>query len=221
MPYRSGRNFERVVFGESSDLDVLNSLPHEPPDFNKDLRELIRQSSLKFPQTILGESLYNLVARELDRLGVSSEGLIFVSAVNTKVDLRHYLDGFFYLPSALLYPVTIDLFNLIGEGKVFDFWVESFDGEQYSWCDYQNDLFQYKTGLSCWAREHKAGMEEPDAFGSIDFRLFSNKGRPENHFILTPDQMESPRRRKHFAKMVARHIASKVPSHETAQKKPK
>lgn len=221
MPYKNGRNFERVVFGESSDFGVLNSLPQELPDFNEDLRELIQQSSSRFPQTTLGKSLYDLVARGLDRLGVSSEGLILVSAVNTKVDLRHYLDGFFYLPSVPIYPVTIDLFNLIGESKVFDFWVESFDGEQYTWCDYQNDLFQYKTGLFRWmdgvAETGKTGI-----FGSIvDPRSFSNKGRPENHFVLTPDQMESPRRRKHFAKMVARYIASKVPSHETAQKKPK
>lgn len=220
MPYKNSRYFELIVFGKSSNFNVLNSLPQELPDFNEDLRELIRQSSLSFPQTTLGKSLYDLVARELDRLGVSSEGLVFISAVNTKVDLRHYLDGFFYLPSVPVYPVTIDLFNLIGENKVFDFWVESFEGEQYSWCDYQNDLFRYKTGLFRWMS--MAETEETGIFRIInDPRSFSNKGRPENHFILTPNQIDSPRRRKHFAKMVARYIASKVPSHETTQKKPK
>ena len=219
MFYPNSAALEKAMFGVSSGRDLFYRFGSGGADFDTDLKLLIIVPGPSCPDTVLGQSLFGQTKRELDQLGISTEGFIFRSAVDTKLDLRHFTDGFFHLPVAYRFPVTIDLFNINDKSllNLKSFWIDQFDGDYYSWQNFQTDLFQYKVGMFEWRKEHQIprGFFLPPDF--IDFRKYANCGRPENQLILTPYDMANYERRKFFAKMVARYLASKVPGHEMAE----
>jgi len=207
MIFRSGSDLEDAVFDRhSSGEELIEKFWGQKPDFDKDIKALIRESSTRFPETLFGKSFWLEVKRELDRLGLSYNGLVFLSAIDTKVDLRHFADGVFFLPSAPRFPVTIDTFNL--DQRVFkalkSYWVDSFEGSVYGPSDFQSDLFRYKVGLTKWKKDCQKLSETGLMIAQPnDFRTYTNLGRPENHFVLTPYHVVTYRRRREFAKMVA------------------
>lgn len=221
MIYRSGLDLEDAVFGRhSSGEELIEKFGGQRPDFDKDVRRLIREGSgLRYPKTKIGQSLFVEVERGLKRFGLKSGGLVFLSAIDTKVDLRHFADGVFFLPSVPRFPVTIDTFNI--DPKILrelkSSWVDSFEGQFYTSYDFQSDLFRYKVGLARWKKDCKALSETGNiTLPPADFRQYTNIGRPENHFVLTPYHVGTYRRRREFAKMLVKYFAkvAKTTGHE-------
>lgn len=211
MIFRSGLDLEDLVFGRhSSGEELIEKFWGQRPDFDRDVQALIRESWTRYPEALIGKSFWLEVKRELERFGVNVNGLVFLSAIDTKVDLRHFADGVFFLPSVPRFPVTIDLFNLdpVVQKTLKSFWVDSFEGAVYTPFDFQSDLFKHKIGLTKWKKDCQKLSEtgltiQPPA----DFRPYTNYGRPENHFVLTPYHVVTYRRRRKFAKMVAGYFA--------------
>ncbi|MFA6270470.1 MAG: hypothetical protein WC657_04660 [Candidatus Paceibacterota bacterium] len=220
MIFRSGSDLEDAVFGRhSSGEKLVEKFRDQRPDFDEDVRALIRDSYARYPEVLVGKLFWLEVKRELERLGVDPYGLVFLSAIDTKVDLRHFADGVFFLPSVPRYPVTIDTFNLDpGVQKALkDSWVDSFEGHVYTSSDFQSDLFRYKIGLTKWKKDCQKLSETGLTIAQPkDFRQYTTYGRPENHFILPPYHVVTYRRRREFAKMIAGYLL-KVSCQNTAQ----
>lgn len=220
MVFKSGYDLEDAIFGRhSSGEKLVEKFWGQRPDFDEDVKALIRDSYARCPETRIGELFWLETKRELDRLGVDHYGLVFLSAIDTKVDLRHFADGVFFLPSVPRFPVTIDTFNLDpGVQKALkDSWVDSFEGSAYTSSDFQSDLFRYKLGLTKWKKDcQKLSETGLTIVQPKDFRAYTSFGRPENHFIMTPYHIGVCRRRREFAKMVARYLL-KVSCQNTAQ----
>jgi len=215
MFFRSGYDLEDAVFGRHSSGDkLIKKFKGQRPNFDEDVKRLIREGRGSYPETAIGKSFWFEVNRELGRLGVNSHELVFLSAIDTKVDLRHFADGVFFLPSIPRFPITIDAFNidLVLLFHLKSLWVDSFGGSVYTLLDFQSDLFRYKAGLSKWKKDCQR-LSETNLIISQppDFRTYVNYGRPENHFILTPYDIGTYRRRRIFAKMLARYLVSKTP----------
>jgi hypothetical protein len=227
MFFKSGYDLEDAVFGRhSSGEKLVEKFGGQRPDFDKDVRTLIKESWSRYPPASIGKSFWLEVKRELERFGVNTNGLVFLSAIDTKVDLRHFADGVFFLPAIPKFPVTIDTFNL--DPDLFRalkiFWVDSFEGAVYTPSDFQSDLFKYKIGLTKWKKDCQKLSETGLTIQlPLDFRTYTNYGRPENHFVLTPHHIVTYRRRREFAKMVASYFAKVaiLPNHKnTAQQSP-
>ncbi len=210
MFFKSGHDLEDAIFGRHSSGDELvKRFKRKRKDFSVDLMKILGKSKSPYPDTEIGKSLYWLVKKELSRIGVQDTGLVFVSAINTIVDSRHFSDGLFYLPSVGKFPITIDAFNIYPETlrSLEDLWIDDFSGEVYGFNEFQTDLFLYKNGMVEWRREN--GEESlPPQF--IDLRKFSKKGRPENHFIITPRDVLTVKGRKFFSKKMADYFAKVV-----------
>lgn len=214
--FKSGFDLEDCIFGRhSSGGQLVKKFKRKRKDFSEDLTRLINKSSDAYPKTQIGESLYWLIKKELEKLGVDTAGFVFVSAIDSITDLRHFSDGVFYLPSAPEFPVTVDAYNI--DSRVLDiledFWIDDFAGDKYAVGDLQSDLFQYKNGLIEWKRNNQTSEAEGFMLVKpVDFRQHTRKRRPENHFIITPRDVEDRAGRRAFARTVARYLASKVPS---------
>jgi|GEM_PF-3434356 len=223
MFFKSGFDLEDTVFGHhSSGGQLFRKFKRKRKDFSDDLNSLITKSSDVHPSTQIGGSLYWLTKKELEKLGVDTAGFMFVSAIDSITDLRHFSDGVFYLPSAPQFPVTVDAYNIHPNVLEIleDFWIDDFVGDKYAVSDFQSDLFQYKNGLTEWKRNSQASEAEGFMLVTpVDFRQHTRKRRPENHFIITPRDIGDRAGRRAFARMVARYLASKVPGQEqkTAQ----
>lgn len=229
--YRSGMEFEEAIFGRhSSGLPVRYKNNHrkESADFNQDMRALISQSKSSYPNTNIGRSLYSMVKRELEGLGINAEKLVLLDALDTKVDWLHFSDGSFYLPSELPEPgvvVTFDVFNLDPKQLVClkESWIDSFLGEVYSGADFQSDLFRYKKCLFRWMKLYPDDNRKGTLLSTLpDFWEFTEHGRPENHFIFTPFHLGTYRRRRDVAKMVVGYLvkAIKEKTEKMAQQSP-
>ncbi|OHB07675.1 MAG: hypothetical protein A3G46_03000 [Candidatus Zambryskibacteria bacterium RIFCSPLOWO2_12_FULL_39_16] len=210
---KSGHRFEDLIFGcHSSGDNLVRRFKNGRANFQEDIKKVIENHfGPEYPNTPIGKSLYLIVKRELEHSGINSEGLLFLSTINTKVDLRHYTDGFFYLPSVPTHPVTLDVFNIDPEvlENLRNSWVKNFEGEVYSGTNFQSDLSSYKNGMSEWNRQKKGSKElfQIESIEPSDFRKHGHhRGRPENHFILTPYDVGTSQRRKEFARMVARYF---------------
>lgn len=207
--YRSGLDFEDAIFGRhSSGENLFRKFSGSGQNFSKDIKRLIKVSIMKYPETVLGKLLFLGVEKWLRRLDIRTNGLVFLSAIDTKVDLRHFADGVFYLPSAHQFPVTVDAFNINPAtlNSLRELWIDAFDGELYSETHFQNDLFRYKRGLSKLRKN--GGWDQKWTFAkSPDFREYVDCGRPENHFILTPLDTGTRERRMTFAKLIAGYFA--------------
>jgi hypothetical protein len=216
--FRSGFDLEDAIFGcHSSGDQLVNKFKRKRKDFSVDLTRLISKSSDIHPNTQIGESLYWLIKKELEKLGVDTTGFVFVSAIDSITDLRHFSDGVFFLPSAPQFPITVDAYNIDPKALdiLKDFWVDEFAGNRYDVGDFQSDLFRYKNGSVEWKRNSKTSEAEGFMLVSpVDFRQHTRKRRPENHFIITPRDIGDRAGRRAFARMVARYLASKVPSQE-------
>ena len=209
--FRTGWELEEAIFGRHSGglpVRYIKIKGKVGADFSDDMRALINRSEGVYPSTKIGRSLYNMVRKELERLGIDPTGLVFLDALDSRVDWFHYSDGVFYLPSQTGDPgllVTMDVFNLGSQNllKLQEFWMYTHEGVQYSRTDFQTDLFRYKQG---WRKLEKLG-EVKKVFQQVsDLRNYATKGRPENHFVLTPYHLEYSQRRS-FAKMVAGYFA--------------
>lgn len=215
--YRSGYDLEDAVFNcHSIGGDLTEKYIGQRPDFDKDVRRLIRRAICKHPKTKVAEILFGYVEKELKRFGIDTKGLVFLSAINTKVDLKHFADGIFYLPAVPQFPVTIDAFNISSSQIVAlkNRWIDDFEEAVYTDSDFQSDLFRFKTGLARWKKECAIAAETGQAIiVPQDFRFYVACSRPENHFVLTPYSISSYKGRnqlKEFAKMVAGYFASKA-----------
>jgi hypothetical protein len=211
--YGSGYDFEDAVFGRHSSGDLFERFGAGRANFSADLLRAIGSSESAFPDTKIGRSLHGLLSKCLDEQKIDPVGLVFVSTVNTKIDLNHYCDGFFFLPSLPNLPITIDAF-CIGEKRLWElknFWIDIFNGHHYSLFDLQNDLFLYKRGLTRWrAEKPQLGFVSTEMTPlSIlpDFRRYADHGRPENHFILTPEYATAYEGRRFFSTMLAKYFA--------------
>jgi hypothetical protein len=223
LKFKSGYELEDAIFGcHSSGGSLVERFAGQRPDFDKDVKRLIRQSShQKYPGTQIGRSIFHYAKEELEKLGVNCKGFVFLTAINTKVDLKHFADGIFYLPSVLRFPVTVDTFNIDTKEllELRDSWIDKFEGRVYSDSDFQTDLFRYKAGVSTWRKEALvAASEGHEIFPPTDFREYTDYGRPENHFVLTPFHLTTYRQRRKFAKMLARYLASKAVAEHAAVK---
>lgn len=222
MHYRSSVEFERSVLGHCSNGG--HEIFQGESNFSKSIRELIEAPGPDYPDTRIGKSLFQMVREELLRNEASPNGLIFRSAVGTRADARHLTDAFFYLPSVDDFFVSIDLFNIDSENLIAleGVWSSLSKSLVYSRLDLQSDLFMHNRGLFAWTDEQgitggafvhsglgrltKGVAHIPNravCLPSIDFRRYSDRRRPENHFLLTPYNTETSNKRKEFAKMVA------------------
>lgn len=214
MFIKSGRDLEDIIFGRHSNGDqMVKKFKRKRKDFSEDLTRLISKSSNIHPSTQIGESLYWLTKKELEKLGVDTTGFVFVSAIDSITDFRHFSDGVFFLPSVPQFPVTVDAYNI--DFKTLDiledFWIDNFAGDRYEVGDFQSDLFQYKNGSAEWKRSNKTSEEEGFfLIQPVDFRQHTRKRRPENHFVITPRDIGDRARRRALARTVARYFASKV-----------
>ena len=223
MFFKSGFELEDTIFGRhSSGGQLVKKFKRKRKDFSQDLTRLISESSDIHPSTQIGESLYWLTKKELEKLGIDTAGFVFVSAIDSITDARHFSDGVFYLPSVHQFPVTIDAYNIDPKtlDTLEDFWIDDFAEDRYGVADFQSDLFRYKNGSVEWKRNNQ--VSEGEGFfliQPVDFRLCTKKRRPENHFVVTPRDVGDRAGKRAFARIVARYFASKVASHEqkTAQ----
>lgn len=217
--YRTGGEFELDIFGRSVGRDLFKRFGSKKTDFGDDIKAIIQSTDEVCPPTKIGECLYRQTAKEISRLGVNPEDLVFLPTVDTREDLLG-VDGFLCLPSIPNCFVSVDLLNIDISVllSLREIWIDSYAGEFYSSANFQSDLFNHKEGLSEWKRNNKS-LAEFYVLGweSVDFRQYT-KGlkRPENHFILTPYQIGTYRRRREFAKMAAEYFAKvcKEPSRE-------
>lgn len=207
--YRSGLEFEDAIFGRHSSGDkLIEKFLGAKINFDKDIRYLIRNTTSSYPNTIIGQLLFGGVEKELRGLKLDVSGFKFVSAIDTKVDLRHFADGLFYLPSVPRFPTTIDTFNidpaiLVG---LRDRWIDSFSGSFYSEYDFQTDLFRFKKGALVIKRN--GDWKNRKQFKGLDPREYATgDGRPENHFILTPSDVGTYEGRRRFVKLIAGYFA--------------
>lgn len=210
--FKSGFDFEDFVFGRHSDSgETLRKKFAGHHDFSKDMKALIENISSEHPNTNVGFSLWRMVKEELEKLSVKSDGLIFSPAVGTAADIFHGVDGFFFLPLIPLHPVTVDLFNIEPSRllNLINVWIDSFGGPTYSLFDSQSDSYLFKRGLVELKKIHPDYQNGLSAI-NIDFRSFCNKGRPKNHFILTPRDVGTREGRKKFAKLIADYLAKVV-----------
>ncbi|MEK7669414.1 MAG: hypothetical protein AAB350_02370 [Patescibacteria group bacterium] len=212
--YRSGHDLEDAIFGRhSSGEELIAKFWGQRPDFDKDVKRLIMEGFDRHPDTPIGRSLFLLVEKWLSLIGVNPKGLVFLSAIDTKVDLRHFADGVFFLPSIPTFPITVDAFNIDWKELLFlrDSWIDSFEETIYTISDFQSDLFRYKVGFARWKKDAKMLLAEKVILPlPADFRNYTAYGRPENHFVLTPTNIGTHEHRREFARMVARYLASKV-----------
>lgn len=226
MFYRTGRDFEGAVFGLRSNSNLFERFGGRNANLVDDVKAFIVGSSIAYPQAPIGEALYFQMAREFDRLGIKSEGLVFLPSVDTELDLGG-IDGVVYHP--LFFPrfVAVDAFNIRSRelSLLRETWIDGFSGRFYSNEQFQSDLFLFKKGLAKWKRDNKEALEQ-EALGKgfvtrpKDFRQLAEYGRHKNEFILTPIDAGTYEGRRSFAKLVVGHLA-KVSDHEnTAQQSP-
>lgn len=214
MPIKSGRDLEDVIFGRHSDGDAMMlEYWDKIPDFDSDFRYLLSINTTRFPGTYVAKEMFCYLEKSLDEKGVRTEGLVFLSTIGTKVDLRFFTDGFFYLPVLPILPLTIDAF-FIGKKKIEelrDKWIDSCSKKRYSFADFQSDLFRYKAGLSKWLRDLKACKEEGlILIEPADLREYTKVRRPENHFIVTQENIRTRVSRKAFSENLAAYLERKA-----------
>ena len=212
MICKSGYDLEDKIFDRHSSGDrLVKKFKRKRKDFSVDLTRLISESSCIYPNTKVGESLYWLIKKELEKLGVDATGFVFVSAIDSITDARHFSDGVFYLPSVHQFPVTVDAYNIDSKSLnlLKDFWIDDFSGDRYKIADFQSDLFRHKNGSVEWKRNNQTS--EAEGFLLVKpVRQHTRKRRPENHFVITPRDIGDRAGKRAFARMVARYFASKV-----------
>jgi hypothetical protein len=223
----AGMWFQNLVFGchiEDGGLThIVEKDEDEEANFQGDIKEIIKNhSGLDYPNTRIGRSIYSMVKERLNYFGINSEGLLFLSTINTKVDIKHYTDGFFFLPSIPTHPVTLDVFYTDPDRlhSLKDFWMKTSEEGCYSKSNFQSDLFSYKKGMQIWKNWKKLRdealltknekLKHHDLFLVFpsDFRKYAyvHRGRPENHYILTPYDVLTSQRRKEFAWQIAEYL---------------
>lgn len=197
MHFKNSDCFEDAIFGRySGDQGYVGYRP-----FDRSMRDIVRQDAgPAYPDTRRGKLLYFGVCRELERRGIRSEGLVLKSVRRSRLDIHHFMDGYFHLASIPDHLVTIDLFNLDSEvcGILKNRWEEC--GSE---SDFQTRLFQYKEGMvHFWRKGGTKVLYLNRIFSPFDFG--SPDRRPENHLILTPYYTDENRQnRKIFSSLVA------------------
>lgn len=209
MHYKNSDCFEDAVFGRY--LGDRGYARYQ--SFGRSMKNLIRRDTgSAYPDTRLGKLLYFGVGQELKRRGIGSEGLVLRSARRSRLDIHHFVDGFFLLESMPDHPVTIDLFNLDSKvcGILRNRWEEC---ENES--DFQTRLFQYKEGMSRFWERGGAKILNMRILSPFDFS--SPNRRPENHLVLTPYYTENRRNRKIFSSLVADYYFLKATKETSLQ----
>lgn len=215
MFYKTGRDFERAVFGLCSEEDLFERFRRRRVEFGEDVRVFISQSPIKYPGSEIGEALYSQMVRELVHLGVDSEGLVFLPSVNTPLDLHLGVDAVVYHP--LFFPrlITIDAFNIRRRelSLLRESWIDGFEGDTYSNKQFHSDLFLFHAGMARWKRDNKEALEkEAQREGYVirpkDFRSCAKLGRWKNQLILTPSNTDTYEGRRDFAKLVVGHLVN-------------
>jgi len=212
---RSGRDFEEIVLGRRSVSGNIRKYfePESKLDFSRDVFNLISKTKKKHPSTRISKALFDSVKSELTRRGIKTHGLTLIPTVGGKFDVCYFTDALFYLPAIGEFPLTIDLFNIELEelNRLKSVWIDSFSGNIYSPREFQSDLYRFNIGLFCWknedivAKEHGLTIPVPR-----DLRTYKVCARPENHFILTPDQALNYKGRRRFAKILVNFWFSKA-----------
>ena len=213
MFYKNSASFEEAIFGSSSSgSELVARFRDLGSNFSADVTNLLQSSEEECPDTAIGRSLFSNVKGEIERYELSADGLIFASAIDTKVDAHHFMDGVIYLPAVPRFPVTLDVMNLYETNFLLlrDRWIDSYEEQSYTEKELQSDLFQFKSGLLVWKKETKAPILFESLISQIDPRQYTKCRRPENHFILTPHHVRSYRERRAFAKFVAGYLAEKA-----------
>jgi len=223
-----------VLNCRSSGNQLVEKFRGEKANFSTDITKLIKQPGPECPDTFISGSIFSMIKVELERHGIDTQNFIVRSGIDTKADARHWTDMVAYLPSIPRFPITVDLYNISPYDVVAlrDIWVSLSDKPRYSELDLQSDLFQHNRGLFAWMKQNQllgsvfvyqnlGGFrsrissipEKTIHIPLLDLRQYADRGRPENHFILTPYHTETPERRKNFATMVAKYLIS-VSGHE-------
>ena len=215
MRYNSGIDLEEAVFGRHSNYKHYVEFFGTGSSFVSEIRSIIEASDQRCPNTDIGSALHHQIERQFENRNINSEGLVLLSAVDTKADFHHHTDGFLYSPSFDPYLVTIDLFNIDTKTLLIlrEKWIDSFDGEIYTEADFQSDLFHQKRGSAEWRKVmNKLGDTTPINYP--DLRHYDSFCRPENHFIITPYHLGTYEKRRETAKLIAGYF-EKVSSTKT------
>lgn len=200
--YRNGFDFEIALFGKDSSKRVASQKPWRYTNFSEEVLLAIKNRISDCPDTRIAKSLYSAVFRDLSSFGVDPSGMIFVTTLDTVIDVNHYTDAFFYLPSLPSRLVTIDAFNINEDllQRLKDFWIDSSKEKVYSFANFQTDIFSYKDGMKIATKNGRTISQ------NVDYRVLSKFWRPENHFVITPYNVSNYRRRREFAFMIARYF---------------
>lgn len=221
--YGSGEEFEELFFGRHSSGNRLRIKDSEELLFEEVASQIIdeiRKSDIKHPDTRMGAAFHSRIVKELEELGIDANGFGLATTIDTDLDLGFEADGLLFLPAVPRSPVTIDLFNIDRAALPRNLWIDSRVGN-FSWEDYQSALYQFKTGMAKWKEDNKKALEEGFVvIKPLDLRVYTDRGRPRSHFIVTPYDAGTYVGRRRFANNVARYFASKVASQglKTAQK---
>ena len=220
--YGSGEEFEDLFFGCHSSGNRLRITDGEELSFDDAANQVIDdicESDIKHPDTRMGAAFHSSIVKELQELGINANGFVLKTTIDTDLDLGFESDGLLFLPVVPRSPVTIDLFNIDKAVLPRDLWIDSWEGD-FSWEHYQSALYQFKTGMAKWKEDNKKALEEGFVvIKPLDLRVYTDRSRPRNHFIVTPHDAGTYVGRRRFANNVARYFASKVSSQgrKTAQ----
>ncbi len=230
MLERTGRAFERLFIGSSTDLDYLFEQKYDIPelksgtDFARDVPKFIKASKklgIRCPNTPIAKRMFYGLKNRLTKILKREVDLWFLPTGNveegTFLDAFHYTDVVIHI-SGINTILTLDLYYV--ENEIIDFlkekWIKSFNRKTwYTEANFQDDLFRYKKGLKVVKKLIKAklGGREASLFpiekSDLEIRDLS-VFRPSNHFIVTPDHISVRRKRLNFLNFLARYYVDLV-----------
>ena len=202
----TGEEFEREVLNRASKGKSL--LPRV--DFSGSVRGVIDRDLPRYPDRVVARDLYYFVRRFLNSKKIGGE-LYFFSAVDTPAD-QHGTDAFFYLDlDGREYVVTVDLFFSKGGPVLRALRLASPDG----FSDFNGTNFYTPQVL----REARSALA--NSYGEFQSALFLQKRglrgmklsfRPENHFVLTPFDIERSKGLRVLGREIALFLQRQVKS---------
>ena len=197
---RNGPEFEKEFLNSFSEGLAFP----KKKDLSPALRECLAGYNKKHPDTYLGGVLYSFVERYLKHQGVKYKRLISCGSISGSADIHHETDFFFYLENGEKeFVVTIDLFFTF-TGRVVEVikdcnkFSHRFDG--------LGGYFPLEFAI---AKDLLTDQGNYSLFQSLIYLFKRNrkqkkeKGRPSNHLIITPFDIE----RSRGLRAVAREIA--------------
>lgn len=195
---RNGEQFEQELLGENSNI-ALN-VGTTQSNFSDLIKQVISSGNGECPAIPKTRRLFDQVQSYLRGLGVK-EKLFFYSSINTPLDFNFGVDFFFYVKVGKRnFVVTVDLYY-VSSGNILQILERFYPDERLA---ARGDDLSLKKII---ADDYPKFQNFFDWFKhSIKKELkydLSNWRREENHFFLTPLDMEGGKCFRAFAKGVA------------------